>query len=170
MKNNPKLAKLSEILNDHFKMKIDDLSTKAIVFTDRRNSVIEIVKELMNSKLLRPHRFIGQSKSSSSNTDGDKESAKGMKQEEQEEVIHNFRQGGYNVLVATCIGEEGLDIGEVDLIINFDYVNSPGRMIQRTGRTGRKREGKVINLVFEGAEIERKKKAKNNAKQVSFRR
>jgi ERCC4-related helicase len=51
-----------------------------------------------------------------------------------------FAKGDYNVLVATCIGEEGLDIGEVDLILCFDSQNSPIRMLQRMGRTGRVRK------------------------------
>ena len=54
-----------------------------------------------------------------------------------------FRMGGYNVIVATSIGEEGLDIMEVDLVICFDANISPLRMIQRMGRTGRKRDGRV---------------------------
>ena len=40
-----------------------------------------------------------------------------------------FRDGGYNTLVATCVGEEGLDIGDVDLIICFDAHNSPVRSV-----------------------------------------
>jgi superfamily II DNA/RNA helicase len=58
----------------------------------------------------------------------------------------------YNVLVATSIGEEGLDIGDVDLIISYDASASPVRMLQRSGRTGRKREGHVVFLVTEGKE------------------
>ena len=54
-----------------------------------------------------------------------------------------FFAGEFNCLVATCIAEEGLDIGEVDLIVSFDALNSPVRMVQRMGRTGRKRAGKV---------------------------
>ena len=37
----------------------------------------------------------------------------GMKQAEQKAVLQEFREGGFNCLVATCIGEEGLDIPEV---------------------------------------------------------
>jgi len=55
--------------------------------------------------------------------------------------------GGYNVIVATSIGEEGLDIMEVDLVICFDANISPLRMIQRMGRTGRKHDGRVDILV-----------------------
>lgn len=54
-----------------------------------------------------------------------------------------FRAGGYNVIVATSIGEEGLDIMEVDLVVCFDANVSPLRMIQRMGRTGRKHDGRV---------------------------
>ena len=63
-----------------------------------------------------------------------------------------FRQGGYNTLVCTSIAEEGLDIGEVDLIICFDSLASPIRLVQRMGRTGRKREGRVVMLVTQGYE------------------
>ena len=53
-------------------------------------------------------------------------------------------------MVCTCVGEEGLDIGEVDLIIFYDVSKSPIRLIQRMGRTGRKRAGKIIVLLSEG--------------------
>ena len=66
--------------------------------------------------------------------------------------MRKFREGGYNTLVATCVGEEGLDIGEVDLIICFDAARSPIRLVQRMGRTGRKRSGKIVVIVSEGKE------------------
>ena len=58
-------------------------------------------------------------------------------------MVKRFRSGEFNVLVATSIGEEGLDIGEVDLIICFDSPASATRQTQRFGRTGRKHEGRV---------------------------
>lgn len=61
-------------------------------------------------------------------------------------------QGSYNVLVATSIGEEGLDIGEVDMIICFDALASATRTTQRYGRTGRKHDGRVVTLMTEGYE------------------
>jgi superfamily II DNA/RNA helicase len=51
-------------------------------------------------------------------------------------VLELFKQGKINTLVSTAIGEEGLDIGEVDLIVNFDSEASPTRLVQRMGRTG----------------------------------
>lgn len=66
--------------------------------------------------------------------------------------MRKFREGGYNTLVATCVGEEGLDIGDVDLIVCFDAHKSPIRLVQRMGRTGRKRQGRIVMLVTEGKE------------------
>lgn len=69
-------------------------------------------------------------------------------------------------MVATSIGEEGLDIGEVDMIICFDSQSSPIRMLQRMGRTGRKREGRILTLLTEGKEESNYKATQNQYKAV----
>lgn len=67
--------------------------------------------------------------------------------------MKDFKSGVCNTLIATCVAEEGIDVGEVDLIVCFDVNNkNTTRYIQRIGRTGRKRQGKVIMLVTEGKE------------------
>lgn len=67
--------------------------------------------------------------------------------------MKDFKSGICNTLIATCVAEEGIDVGEVDLIVCFDVNNkNTTRYIQRIGRTGRKRQGKVIMLVSEGKE------------------
>jgi fanconi anemia group M protein len=151
MKNNPKLSKLKEILREHFeRSRACGNSSRAIVFSQFRDSVSEIVDVLDDCKpTIRARHFVGQGKGAK---DGENQTVRGMKQDEQKSVIGDFRNDVYNVLVCTCIGEEGLDIGEVDLIVNFDCLSSPIRMIQRVGRTGRKRNGRVVTLVSEGAE------------------
>jgi len=68
------------------------------------------------------------------------------------QTIRKFKRGDYNVLVATSIGEEGLDIGEIDLIVCYEANKSPIRMLQRVGRTGRARDGHIIVLMAEGRE------------------
>lgn len=78
--------------------------------------------------------------------------------------MRRFREGGFNTLVSTCVGEEGLDIGEVDLIVCFDAQKSPIRLVQRMGRTGRRRQGRIVVILAEGreervSEPARKKKA-----------
>lgn len=66
--------------------------------------------------------------------------------------MKRFREGGYNTLVSTCVGEEGLDIGEVDLIVCFDAQKSPVRLVQRMGRTGRRRQGRIVLILAQGRE------------------
>lgn len=79
----------------------------------------------------------------------------GQKQKQQIKALENFKNNYVNVLISTSIGEEGLDVGEVDLIICFDVSqHSPTRLVQRMGRTGRKRDGHIIILVTDGKEHE----------------
>eukprot|EP00937_MAST-01D_sp_MAST-1D-sp2_P003042 g3042.t1 len=87
----------------------------------------------------------------------------GQKQKEQLSVLQKFRNGAFNVLVSTCIGEEGLDIGEVDVIVLFDITSSPTRMVQRIGRTARKRNGRVVLLAMEGKEQNKMREAANKS-------
>jgi Fanconi anemia group M protein len=58
-----------------------------------------------------------------------------------------FRKGKYRVLIATQIGEEGLDIAECNLVVFYDNVASAIRYVQRRGRTGRHKEGKMVMLI-----------------------
>ena len=51
------------------------------------------------------------------------------------------------MLVATRVGEEGLDISEVNQVIFYDNVPSSIRYVQRRGRTGRKDTGKLVVLI-----------------------
>ncbi|KAJ2774081.1 3'-5' DNA helicase [Coemansia nantahalensis] len=95
---------------------------------------------------------------------------RGQTQKEQLAVLDRFRQGTTNIIVATCVGEEGLDIGEVDLIINYDAPSSPIRLLQRIGRTGRARRGKVIVLLAKDTREENSyKKAQREYKSVQNR-
>ena len=70
-----------------------------------------------------------------------------MNQKDQIDILERFKNGAINVLVATSIGEEGLDIGTVDLVVNYDHPKSRTRNIQRQGRTGRKHRGKIIFIM-----------------------
>ena len=57
-------------------------------------------------------------------------------------------------MVATSVGEEGLDIPSADLVVFYEPVSSEIRTIQRRGRTGRHREGEVVVLIAEGTRDE----------------
>ncbi|HVP23711.1 MAG TPA: DEAD/DEAH box helicase [Conexivisphaerales archaeon] len=76
-----------------------------------------------------------------------KQGATGQRQEEQVKAVDMFRKGKYRVLIATQIGEEGLDIAECNLVVFYDNVASAIRYVQRRGRTGRRKEGRMIMLI-----------------------
>ncbi|KAF8527862.1 hypothetical protein BU17DRAFT_73555 [Hysterangium stoloniferum] len=133
--------------------------TKMMVFSNFRLAVEEIVEVLnKHHPMIRATRFIGQGV--------DKHGKKGIAQKDQLEVIKRFKNGDYNALVATSIGEEGLDIGEVDAIVCYDAQKAPIRMLQRIGRTGRRREGRVDVLMCEGREESNWDNAKNEYENV----
>jgi ATP-dependent RNA helicase RhlE len=58
-------------------------------------------------------------------------------QQEREQALDGFRQGKYEVLVATDIASRGLDITSVSHVINFDVPQHPEDYVHRIGRTGR---------------------------------
>ena len=111
-------------------------SSQILIFSHYRDTATHIVDEL-NKTGIKSFRFVGQS---TRNNDI------GMKQNEQSVILDSFRKKEFNVLVATSIAEEGLDIPEVKLVIFYEPVASEIRHIQRKGRTGRKSSGNVIIL------------------------
>ena len=107
--------------------------------------------------------FIGQGDTSRGGRGGAgaARGGKGQSQKEQKAVLDAFRAGALNTIVATSIGEEGLDIPAVDLIVFFDVVDII-RTIQRMGRTGRARDGKVVVLATEGKEADKFSREQGN--------
>ena len=117
-----------------------DPESRIIVFATYRDTVSALETALLNLKDVRPIQFIGQSK---------RGSGTGLTQKQQVERIGSFRSGEGNVLIATSVGEEGLDIPTADLVIFYEPVASEIRTIQRRGRTGRQRDGDVVVLIAE---------------------
>jgi Fanconi anemia group M protein len=121
-----KIPKLKEIL--------DSVPGKALIFTSYRDSVDLIYNKLIELGIS-AGILIG------------KAGEHGLKQKKQIETVQKFRDGVFQVLVATRVGEEGLDISEVNQVIFYDNVPSSIRFVQRRGRTGRKDTGKLVVLI-----------------------
>lgn len=138
----PKLTQLAMESQD-----ILDNDGKVLVFTEYRSTAASIVEFLNQNPDVKATRFVGQQ---------DKDNDPGMSQTEQKETVEEFRNGEYNVLVATSVAEEGLDIPAVDLVMMFEPVPSGIRTIQRRGRTGRESDGKVIVLIANDTRDEQK--------------
>lgn len=131
----PKIELLKQIVSNQLSK--NSLS-RMIVFTQYRDTVNHLVSELNAILGVKAERFVGQAS---------KLMDAGLTQEEQAERIRSLEKGALNVLVATSIAEEGLDIPAVDHVIFYEPIPSEIRYIQRRGRTGRKSSGKVSILV-----------------------
>ncbi len=133
----PKLDKLVEVVKKSF----SEGARRLMVFTNYRETSKKILEKLNNIHEVKPVRLVGQA---------DKPSDEGLSQKEQTEIISNFREGKYNVLVATQVAEEGIDVSSSDVVVFYDNVPSAVRFVQRRGRTGRKAPGKVVILIAKG--------------------
>lgn len=136
----PKLTKLKEIIREETKK---DPKIKIIVFNQYRESAKHIEEKL--NEFTKAKLFIGQAK----------KNGVGLTQKEQIEILEKFKKNEYNVLISTSIGEEGLDIPKVDLVIFFEPVPSAIRSIQRRGRTARMEKGRIIVLMTKNTRDER---------------
>ncbi len=138
----PKADLILELVSEQLSV---DLDSRILVFTRFRDTAIEVVETLEKLEEVRASRFVGQSS---------KGSDKGFSQKKQVEVLEGFRNNEFNVLVATQVGEEGLDIPECNLVVFYDCVPSVVPYIQRRGRTGRKSPGRVVIMVARGTHDE----------------
>lgn len=147
---------LERKLLEHF---TSDSDSKVIIFCELRETVCMIDILLSRHKpLIRARKMVGQ---------GGANGTKSMTQKEQLLVMEDFRRGRINCLIATCVVEEGIDVGDVMMIVCFDTNTNPTRYVQRIGRTGRKQQGKVLMLVSEGREQEGLKNVLNRKDKVA---
>jgi len=133
--------KVDEVINIVKTQLSQNKDSKIIVFTHYRDTSAYICNELGKIQNVKPARFIGQTI---------KEGDKGLSQKEQAMIIRKFKEDEYNVLIATSVAEEGLDIPSCDLVVFYEPIPSEIRAIQRRGRTARKMAGKVIILITKG--------------------
>ncbi|MDD4137655.1 MAG: DEAD/DEAH box helicase [Methanoregula sp.] len=118
--------------------------SRIILFATYRDTVQLLVDYLAKNGIV-SERFVGQAT---------KDAEKGLSQKKQIAALTRFREGEFRVLVATSVGEEGLDVPSTDLVIFYEAVPSEIRSIQRRGRTGRSGAGRVVVLVTKGTSDE----------------
>ncbi|NXR58993.1 IFIH1 protein, partial [Rhadina sibilatrix] len=124
---NEKLTKLRSTLMEEF-TKTEE--PRGIIFTKTRLSAFALFQWIKdNPKFeemgIRAHYLIGS---------GHKSEMKPMTQNEQREVIDKFRCGNINLLIATTVAEEGLDIKECNIVIRYGLVTNEIAMVQARGR------------------------------------
>ncbi len=138
----PKPAAVKRILLEQIAAKPE---SRIMVFTNYRDTATSLLTFLKEDTAIRAVRFVGQSS---------RENDEGLSQKKQANILQKFRAGDFNVLIATSVGEEGIDIPATDLVIFYEPVPSEIRSIQRKGRTGRARAGRVVVLMAKGTRDE----------------
>jgi Fanconi anemia group M protein len=132
--SHPKVDVLLESLKGLVAQKPDAL---VMVFAQFRDTIAAL-QETLDAAGLKTGRLVGQQ------AKGDE---KGQKQGEQRDILERFARREFNVLLSTSIGEEGLDVPQVDLVVFYEAVPSEIRAVQRRGRTGRTFAGRVLLLI-----------------------
>lgn len=125
---NEKLTKLRNTIMEQYTRTAE--AARGIIFTKTRQSAYALSQWITeNEKFaevgVKAHHLIGAGHSSE---------FKPMTQNEQKEVISKFRTGKINLLIATTVAEEGLDIKECNIIIRYGLVTNEIAMIQARGR------------------------------------
>jgi Fanconi anemia group M protein len=133
----PKIEKLKEIIKREIG---ENKNISIIVFSHYRDNIHNLYTTL--EEICRPVILIGQS------------GERGLSQKEQIDVIKDFNAGYYNCLIGSPIAEEGLHIPSADIAIFYDSVPNEIRTIQRRGRVGRTKVGKIIFLITKGTRDE----------------
>lgn len=101
-----------------------------IVFTSRKSGVKDVVREL---------------KKSISNVDG---ISSDLEQDQREEVLRNFKSRKTKVLVATDVLSRGIDVENINLVVNYDVPGDAADYVHRVGRTARaETTGEAITFI-----------------------
>lgn len=134
----PKIEEIKVLVEEEFSQ---NENTKIIIFSQFRETAATLAKRLSEIPRAKPAIFLGQAKKKTSS------GTSGLNQKEQKKIIQEFRDGEKNILCATSIAEEGLDIPEVSAVIFYEPIPSAIRKIQRAGRTARLSKGKLLIMI-----------------------
>ncbi|XP_041523285.1 antiviral innate immune response receptor RIG-I [Microtus oregoni] len=145
---NPKLRDLYLILQEEYHLKPE---TKTILFVKTR-ALVDALKKWIEENpalsFLKPGILTGRGKTNQ---------ATGMTLPAQKCALEAFRASGdNNILIATSVADEGIDIAQCNLVILYEYVGNVIKMIQTRGR-GRARDSKCFLLTSNADVIEKEK-------------
>ncbi|XP_063789698.1 interferon-induced helicase C domain-containing protein 1 isoform X2 [Pseudophryne corroboree] len=135
---NEKLSKLRRAIMEEFTR---NNKARGIVFTKTRQSAVALCQWIKDNEKFREvgihaHYLIG----AGSNSD-----YISMTQNDQKKVIHKFSTGELNLLIATSVAEEGLDIKECNIVILYGLITNEIAMVQARGRA--RAENSAVVLV-----------------------
>jgi ERCC4-related helicase len=133
---NPLLLNMKQTLCDTFRSKP---TSRAILFIRTKKHAYALhdwVREHRELPMIKPVVVTGHTR----------ETGSGMTKVEQEEVMDGFRNGSTNLLIATSVAEEGLDIPECNLVVRFQHVSNEIAQVQTEGRARAENSQRVTIL------------------------
>jgi len=123
---NPMLKEIEQILMENF---TEEKKSRAILFVRTKKHTDALMAWILENdtlkKRLKPGILTGHSSDRGSG---------GMTKVEQKEALKKFDGGEVNILLATSVGEEGLDIPECNVVIRYQYVSNEISKVQTEGR------------------------------------
>lgn len=158
---NPKLEMLEQILQEQFR---SPGSPRGIIFTCTRQSTHSLLLWLQQQPGLqtvdiRAQLLIGAGNSSQTIH---------MTQRDQQEVIRKFRDGTLNLLVATSVAEEGLDIPQCNVVVRYGLLTNEISMVQARGRA--RADQSVYSFVATHGSRELRREQTNEALEILMER
>ena len=118
-----------------------DPETRAIVFVQKRSTAYSLRDGILALGLpgIRPNFLTGAGKSGNETITGKK----------QQETMYHFEKGDINVLFATSVGEEGIDVRQCNLVVRFDLYTTTIQYMQSRGRA-RMKDSVYAHMLEEG--------------------
>jgi len=140
LRANPDIEQLVTVVDSEsdkrnaFKKWLEEIFTqnkhpRMIVFTDTKRGADNLCRELTYNQY------------TALSIHGDKQ------QRERDQILRDFRNGEIDILVATDVAARGLDIPNIDYVVNFDAPNNPESYVHRIGRCGRAGK-KGVSMTF----------------------
>ncbi|KAM7104938.1 interferon-induced helicase C domain-containing protein 1 [Molossus nigricans] len=159
---NEKLTKLRNTIMEQYTRTAG--TARGIIFTKTRQSAYALSQWITeNDKFaevgVKAHHLIGAGHSSE---------FKPMTQNEQKEVISKFRTGKINLLIATTVAEEGLDIKECNIVIRYGLVTNEIAMVQARGRA-RADESTYVLVAHSGSGVVERETVNDFREQMMYK-
>lgn len=142
------LRALGGVTNDHLKTLRDILvdlrsdlgdDVKGMIFVETRGTAFALAKYITEELEMMGYRAAPFTGSKSS------DSSEGMLEEEKTDTLKKYRKGEINLLVATSVGSEGIDVPDSNFIITYNYTGNEADIMQMSGRA--RRQGSTVTHI-----------------------
>lgn len=136
----PMLNQLCSLIRRLFNECLEGQKPKGIIMAEKIQCVdglLGVLKENIPGTLIAPGKFVGHRRNVDSS----------MTPKEQEKIIEKFRDGDTNLLVATGVAQEGLDIPTCNFVIRYDFVSNEIGSVQSQGRA-RARDSQCFLIAY----------------------